>query len=312
MYMKKIMLWAVMLCTVPVWAETPCYPELEGLKGNQILEALQTKISAHRVLTYSKVWANETGADDRGDGTSNIWDMYSNCVFSKYDKCGSGESSEDCECYNREHSLPKSWWGGATDVPMYTDLHHIIPTDRLANSQRSAWPLGKVTSVEWTNGSSKLGYGTFGKSGNNKTFEPADEYKGDFARIYFYMATCYRGRNFAAGGKGYQVFTSIGAFTTNALNVYLEWHRQDPVSDKERARNNKVEKKQGNRNPFVDAPELVEYIWGNKKSTAYSCSHEAVENVETTMPRAQKILENGVLYIVLEDGTRFNTTGVRQ
>ena len=190
--------------------------------------------------------------------------------------------------------------GGGTDEPMYTDLHHIIPTDRLANSQRSAWPLGEVDDVQWTNGSSYLGYGTFGNNSTNLTFEPADEYKGDFARIYFYMATCYMDKNFTQGGKGFKVFMSGTAnFNSKALDLYLEWHRNDPVSQKEIARNNKVAKKQGNRNPFVDEPELAEYIWGKKKNVAYSCNgQQGVEDIHVSEPAAQKVLKDGVLYIV--------------
>ena len=252
------------------------YPELDGKSGAQILAALHNKIVNHTVLSYSAVWASNTGADNKSNGT--IWDMYSDCVFDPYDdKCGSGESSSDCECYNREHSLPKSWWGHDeyNPEPMYTDLVHLVPTDRLANSQRSAWPLGEVTTTTWTNGSSKLGYGTFGNDNSNLTFEPADEYKGDFARIYFYMATCYSNKNFTAKGKGYKVFVNGTAeFTTTAQNLYMKWHREDPVSEKEINRNNVIQSLQGNRNPFVDNPELAEYIWGNKSSETYLCSEE--------------------------------------
>jgi len=315
--MKKYLLIASLLVCIGMQAEDCLYPELDGKKGEEIRTALYNKIKDHTVLTYSGVWASATGVDDRKDGTNNIWDMYSNCIFDKWnDKCGSGESTEDCECYNREHSVPKSWWGSDESEPMYTDLHHLIPTDRLANSQRSAWPLGEVSSVEWTNGSAKLGYGTFGNSGNNMTFEPADEYKGDFARIYFYMATCYKNKNLAAGGKGYKVFSNGTAnFTTTALNLYLNWHREDPVSQKEIDRNNGVAKKQGNRNPFVDAPELVEYIWGNKKTTVYTCNggQSAVEGVneDSRAPRVMKVIENGHLFLILPDGTRYTATGVR-
>ena len=84
-------------------AENCPYDYLNGKKGNDIRVALSAKLMDHTVLGYNSVWANVTDADDRGDGTNNIWDMYSKCVFSKYDKCGSGESKEDCECYNREH-----------------------------------------------------------------------------------------------------------------------------------------------------------------------------------------------------------------
>lgn len=297
---------------VYVNADECLYDDLNGKKGEELRTALFNHIKDHTVLSYNNIKARDTRVDDR-PGTTYVWDMYSNCDISIWDNCGSGEFDE-CECYNREHSLPKSWWGhdSSNPEPMYTDLHHVIPTDYFANSQRSAWPLGEVTNQTWTNGSSKLGYGTFGTSGNNMTFEPADEYKGDFARIYFYMATCYKDQNFTAGGKGYKVFSSGTAnFTTTALNLYLKWHRNDPVSDKERNRNDGVERKQGNRNPFVDDPELVEHIWGNKKTQAYSCgSSEGWEDIEAA-PKAQKRLENGMLIIELQDGTRYNTTGMR-
>lgn len=315
--MKKYLLIASLLVCIGMQAEDCLYPELDGKKGEEIRTALYNKIKDHTVLSYSAVWAKNTGVDDQ-DGTNNIWDMYSNCTFSKWDNCDNSNYDTDvlCECYNREHSLPKSWWGGSTDEPMYTDLHHVIPTDNASNSQRSAWPLGEVSSVEWTNGSAKLGYGTFGNSGNNMTFEPADEYKGDFARIYFYMATCYKDKNLAAGGKGYKVFSNGTAnFTTTALNLYLNWHREDPVSQKEIDRNNGVAKKQGNRNPFVDAPELAEYIWGNKKTTVYTCNggQSAVEGVneDNAVPRVMKVIENGHLFLILPDGTRYTATGVR-
>lgn len=299
-----------LLCSTMMWADECLYSDLNGKKGEEIRTALYNHIKNHNVLSYPNVWASATDADDRGDGTNNIWDMYSACVFSKWDKCGSGESQAECECYNREHSLPKSWWGGDTSEPMYTDLHHVIPTDRYANSQRSAWPFGEVTNVQWTSSNgSKLGYGTWGSSGNNMTFEPADEYKGDFARIYFYMVTCYKDKDFTQGGKGYKVFISETAeLNSTARNLYLKWHRQDPVSDKERNRNNVVEKRQNNRNPFVDEPDLVEYIWGDKKNVTYSCGGQDMEDVTVSEPAATKVLQNGVIYIIRE-GKKYTIQG---
>ena len=99
-------------------------------------------------------------------------------------------------------------------------------------------------------------------------------------------------------------------FTNAALTLFLKWHRNDAVSAKERRRNNAVEEVQGNRNPFVDAPELVEYIWGDKSNVTYTCT-TPIENVEEETPRAWKIIENGALLIILPDGTRYNSVGVR-
>ncbi len=261
------------------------YPSLEGLAGNNILQALNKLISDHKQLGYDEVRADKANVDFRDDGT--LWDMYSDCTFSRNAYCGGSDYDTDnfCECYNREHCLPASWWGGDKNALMYTDLHHIISTDNATNAKRSAWAYGEVSNVTWSNDTgAKLGYGTWGTSGNNYAFEPADEYKGDIARIYFYMITCYNDVNFASGGKGYQMFSynsgsSTASFTSKAQNLLLKWHRNDPVSDKERKRNDGVEKKQGNRNPFVDVPDLAEYIWGSRKGQAYSCLNTAVEPV---------------------------------
>ena len=46
------------------------------------------------------------------------------------------------------------------------------------------------------------------------------------------------------------------------MNLLLKWHREDPVSAWEIQRNNLVEDKQGNRNPFIDHPSYVDLIWG--------------------------------------------------
>lgn len=312
--MKKYLLIASLLVCIGMQAEDCLYPELDGKKGEEIRTALYNHIKNPDVLGYDGIRADKAKVDLREDGT--VWDIYSDCTFAKSAYCGAGTDYEACDCYNREHILPQSWWANDNTQPMRFDLHNVYPTDYEANSNRSAWPLGEVSSVEWTNGSAKLGYGTFGSSGNNKTFEPADEYKGDIARIYFYMATCYKDKNFTQGGKGYKVFSNGTAnFTTTALNLYLNWHREDPVSQKEIDRNNGVAKKQGNRNPFVDDPELVEYIWGNKKTTVYTCNggQSAVEGVneDSRAPRVMKVIENGHLFLILPDGTRYTATGVR-
>ena len=263
------------------------YESLNGQKDKDLLASLHTIIADHTVLDYNSVRGDVANVDFRSDGT--LWDIYSDCGFYKSNYCNSNNynTTVECECYNREHTVPVSWWGSSKDEPMYTDLHHIYSTDEVANSQRSAWPFGEVTSTPtWSNSlGSKVGYGTFGSSGNNYVFEPINEYKGDMARAYFYMITCYNDKNFTQGGKGYQVFTYSGGksdFTSKALNVLLKWHRQDPVSDKERERNVKVRKLQNNDNPFVLAPDLVEYIWGNKKGVAYSCGDSPAEALDYT------------------------------
>ncbi|MDR0619147.1 MAG: endonuclease [Bacteroidales bacterium] len=258
-----IFLFAVNMGTV---AQPPqnYYSDAEGKSGYALKTALHNIIKNHRTLSYSSLWTAYQKTDIKEGTTDKVWDMYSDCDWTyRSDQCGS--YSNECDCYNREHSFPKSWFNEAS--PMQTDLVHIVPTDGKVNGMRSNNPFGNVGSATYTSGNgSKLG--NCGDCGGytKKVFEPIDEYKGDFARIYFYMVTCYEDKVAGWNGSGAQEMldgTSNQAFKDWAKNLLLQWHRQDPVSDKEKSRNNGIEEEQGNRNPFVDYPELVEKIWGN-------------------------------------------------
>lgn len=290
--------------------DTGCLQELQGLKGVQILEALHEQIKDPDTVTYKDLRADITGIDYRADGY--VWDMYSPCDFGPKGYCTTVESPEECSCYNREHMVPQSWWGNNNSKRMRTDLHHVIPADGFTNEKRSNNPYGEVTgSRDWWNSiGTKRGYGTY----NTTVFEPIDEYKGDIARVYFYMLTCYYNENFTINAKGRNVFTYVdgkAGLTSEALALFLKWHRNDPVSEKEINRNNGIELLQHNRNPFVDNPELVEYIWGKNATVVYTCKTTDFEAIEEVAPRAKKIIENGALFIVLPDGTRYTSTGAR-
>ena len=273
--------WEVKNVVVEGWwpGEPDCpYEALEGLTSKELRESLHEEIKDHTVLTYRQIRGDQAKVDVRADGK--LWDIYSGYDFYMSDYC-SGVDVGEGECYNREHVLPKSWWGykaenEANDL-MYTDLHHVYSVDAIANEKRSAWVYDEVRSATWTNNlGSKLGTG---KTWNENSFEPVDEYKGDIARIYFYMLTCYMDKDFTAGGRGYRYFTysnGVCDFKSQALALMLKWHRQDPVSEKEVARNTKVADLQGNVNPFVEQPALVEYIWGTMKGKVYDCEAEVL------------------------------------
>ncbi|MGM9840734.1 MAG: endonuclease I family protein, partial [Candidatus Limisoma sp.] len=148
------------------------------------------------------------------------------------------------------------------------------PTDGYVNNQRSNYPFGecangeRVPSKNGVVALGKLGTSTFpGYSGT--VWEPDDEYKGDFARTYFYMAACYNDK-IASWSCDMLADNSYPAYTTWAINMLLKWHAQDPVSEKETKRNDAVYSLQKNRNPFIDYPELVDYIWGDKTSIGWT------------------------------------------
>lgn len=272
--MKKLYIFSLLLIPFALFAQPkPGYYDTTVDKTEAALKtALYLVVSSHTERTYAQLWTDFQSTDKRADGF--VWDMYSNCsyTFVKDQDSGSGGSAE-CQFYNREHSFPKSWFNDGT--PMYTDLFHLYPTDKYVNNQRNNYPYGETssqTSITYLNGS-KLGISTF--SGYTGTvFEPIDEYKGDFARTYFYMVTAYEDKisswNSEHLDKDIKKNKTYPGLNNWSINLLLKWHRQDPVSTKETNRNNAVEKVQKNRNPFIDYPMLAEHIWGIKKGEPWS------------------------------------------
>ena len=236
------------------------YNAANGLTGEDLRIALHNIISnGSVVLSYNNLPDYYETTDVKPNGK--VWDMYSDIPggtppyeFSFGMNCGSygGES----DCYNREHSVPASWFND--NSPMYSDIYHIVPTDGYVNGRRSNYPFGEVGSTTWTSqNGSKLGSNTFaGYSGT--VFEPIDSFKGDFARIYFYMATRYKDEI----SSWSSVMFSGNNLTTYGKNLMYAWHQLDPVSTKERNRNNTAYVYQHNRNPYVDNPTWVDNIWG--------------------------------------------------
>ena len=256
-------------------AEIPTgyYDSCKGKSGQELLKALYSTIGSHTNVGYSGLWDVYKQSDVRADGT--LWDIYTTKHWpANFTRCGNYKVVGDC--VNREHSMPKSWWGGA-EADQYSDAFHLYPTDGRVNGQRSNFPYGECAGGTRlpANGSvqalGKLGACTFtGFSGT--VFEPDDEYKGDLARSYFYMAACYN--NAISGwtkGNGADMLAgnSYPVYKTWAVNLLLKWARQDEVSQKELDRNEAIYSFQHNRNPFIDYPELIEYVWGNKVGQAW-------------------------------------------
>lgn len=237
---------------------TGYYASLKGKSSQDLKNAVKNVVRPHTKLTYNSLW-DYFPYTDAYPNSNQMWDMYSNNKYYYPNKLSG---------VNREHSLPKSWWGG-TENEAYTDINHLYPADGPANSAKSNYPLGEVSGTpKYNNGVTKVGSPKPGQGGGcNQVFEPADEYKGDFARTYFYMATCYSDLNWK-----YTYMLSNASWMTLtgwAYQMLLDWSRKDPVSQKEIDRNEQVYKAQNNRNPFIDNPGLEEYIWGNKAGQAF-------------------------------------------
>lgn len=274
-YLKGAVLALALASTAVAFAAEPAgyYSTCENKSGAALLSALCKKVGDHTVVSYNGLWSLYKTSDVYPDGT--IWDMYSTKHWKPNTTCGNYTKVGDC--YNREHSFPKSWFNDAK--PMYSDAFHLYPTDGKVNNQRSNYPYGECANGTTlpSSGSVKalgrLGDCTFpGYSG--KVFEPDDQYKGDFARSYFYMAAAYNDK-IAGWNSKMLAGNSYPAFSPWAINLLLKWHREDPVSQKELDRQEVVYGAQHNRNPFIDHPELAEYIWGNKKGQNWSANISA-------------------------------------
>lgn len=293
---KILTLFGALLISSSAWAvDASYYTSLDGKSGKELFTAIGTTANTgyNGTITYSGIWEAYKTTDV--DASNKIIDIYSDCSFTPgTNQCG-GSYSNVCNCYNREHSVPQNWFGSSVSSSSKgvagTDLFHVYPTDGKVNGVRSNYPYGETSSgTTW--GTGKLGTSSF--SGyTQQVFEPADEYKGDLARSYFYMITFwggYKGTAFNQGTYGSvhftTTYTSTGGYglTDYSIALLMKWHRQDHVSQKEIDRNNGIQATQGNRNPFIDYPCLAEYLWGNKAgetfSTASCCgSFEANFNV---------------------------------
>ena len=268
---KKIVSIALFLVfSATTFSQIPAgyYTNAEGKTGATLKTALYNIISSHTVRTYSNLWTDFQTTDKRSDGY--VWDMYATCNldFTVNKDNGSGGTTE-CDKYNREHSFPNSWFGGDQSSPMYTDLFHMYPTDKKVNNTRSNYIYGVVLTASYTSSNgSKLGSSDPATGYTGTVFEPIDEYKGDFARSYFYMATCYENRiaswtSYPTEALSILDGNSYPAYKAWYVQLLLKWSTNDTVSQKEIDRNNAVYAIQGNRNPFIDHSEYAEEIWGS-------------------------------------------------
>ena len=250
------------------------YDTITTQTGYALKTALYNLINNQTPQGYGALWTfyQNYSLDTYFENDGSILDIYSekptgadSYNYTKVtDQCGTYKSEGGC--YNREHSFPRSWFGGANE-PMNSDVHFIFATDGYVNSKRSSFPYGEVASATFTSSNgSKLGSAVTSLGYNGTVFEPIDEFKGDLARAYFYVATRYENvigswQNNTTYSDAVLDGTSGHVFEQWQLNMLLRWSANDPVSQKEIDRNNNAFIHQGNRNPFIDHPEYIDTIW---------------------------------------------------
>ena len=255
--------------------------------GEDLLNSVSSRIrNGFTQKTYDDLWTGYSNIYKMDNGK--MYDIYSDHTnFPVSKKCGNYSSIGDC--YNREHTIPKSWWGGATRG-QGADAIIVVPSDGKINGQRSNMPYGEVSSGTSYSMPGDPEGNTVGNSSktsyvSGEVFEPFDDRKGDIARIYFYAATMYKDRGEDAGkvtnwtsGDGAKVFSESGTFgfKNGYLDMLLKWHNEDPVSDNEIKWNSRFEAFQGNRNPYIDHPSWVDLIWGG----TYASTNKHAENTK--------------------------------
>lgn len=295
------------------------YDAIDGKQDSLLKSTLGQIIRPHTAISYGsgadKTWGVFYYSDQDEEGY--CMDMYCDS-WKKFTSVGAAVSG----C-NIEHSFAKSWWGGSKN-DAYKDCYHLNPSNSTANSSRSNYPLGVPTKDlkdQSVTGSLKVGKATY-ESETFWVFEPKDEYKGDFARAYFYMATCYgdeltwRLDNKDVGSKYAMRNDSYLEFRDWEIEVLITWHRQDPVSEKETKRMDAVSDFQHNRNPYIDYPELAEYIWGNKKGTVVNLSELTgtpsslpSSTAPEHTPTVRKLIRNGQV-LIERDGVVYSILGI--
>lgn len=254
------------------------YSSANGLTGFALKSELNNIITNGHVwdaLSWGNLWGNFvlSDTDIYFENDNTVLDIYSESpsgidpynYIHNTDQCGN--VGPEGTCYNREHIFPQGFFN--SQEPMRSDIHHVFPTDGFVNNGRGNLLFGEVDNASTTylnntrKGNSKSpGY-------NGEVFEPIDEFKGDIARALLYFAVRYENNWNDAGWSAPSTLnnpingTSTQFYETWFLNMLLEWHLLDPVSQKEIDRNNTAFSIQANRNPFVDIPQFVEDIWAD-------------------------------------------------
>jgi endonuclease I len=224
------------------------YATADGKRGADLLGSLhELSTKYHRERSYTNARSMMFRVIEDLDDDDVVVDLYSGAKVTGV----SGLTDATKAGLTTEHVWPQS--EGATEAAK-SDLHHLRPAFQSLNTHRSNLPYGEVKNPEWANepvkGVDELSMVGTDESGT-KVFTPRASMRGDLARDQFYFFTRYHGDR----PEGY----STGNFR-HSLDTLLKWHREDPVDDAERARNDAIFRLQGNRNPYVDHPEYVDEV----------------------------------------------------
>jgi len=274
--------------------QTPGYYQtLNGLSGASLRQALQQIIADPAVVrahSYVDVVEILKVADQNPLNSNQVWLVYREIGLPKLDF---QSSSSNTGVWNREHTFPRSR-GGFNNIDADTLADGInffwnTNADSVRHANSDAHGI-RAVSAEENNSRGNQFYGQYtGPMGTQGSF------KGDVARSIFFLCTRYNGLEVVSGyPEGI-----VGQF--GHLDTLLNWHRNDPPDDYEMNRNNVVFQWQRNRNPFIDLPDLAEYIWGNRIGQVWQQTSSTFPNAEELSiqvfpnPTAQTVHLSGLI-----------------
>ena len=263
---KNLHIWLVGILSLSFFTTTAqgtYYEDAYEESGEDLRDALYDIISVHSHLSYSSsstdTWDVLKASDADPNNSSNVILIYSGASVNGPQEYNNGNG------WTREHVWPQSLGGFNTSPGVGTDVHNLKPSNGGLNSLRSNLEYDSLG----TSGSAVnfQGQPTGCRYSNSAgVFEPRDEVKGDLARIILYMDLRYDGSGSEPNLVAREALNT-GGTTFAVLSQLIKWHWADPVDSFEMNRNNVIHAMQGNRNPFIDHPELVHYLHGD--STAY-------------------------------------------
>lgn len=253
--------------------------QFAGMCGEELKQYLHDNYVPSSYLSSATgeggVWSVFAQCDVNADGSA--LDRYSNDkYYYTQDKCSAPVG------LIFETIVDFSWWGSRINDAIKWDLYNLVPCNTEVSANKHDYMPGVPSEIMYDNGVWSMGRTYIYETPVN-VYMPPKGYEGDFARVIMYMATIYPAERWS--GQGVNFFTDSQYPTLNGYskNLLLQWHELDPVSDVERLRNNEISSVQGNRNPFVDYPQLVDYIWGSKSSEPYQPEQEDVPTEKTAL-----------------------------
>ena len=279
------------------------YQEANGKSSEQLKEALYQIISNHVVFPYTSsstdTWDILQLSDQDPQNHDNMILIYTGRSQDKGYRDGTGNYSQyengngtQNNSWNREHVWPKSHGFPDENDNAYTDVHNLKPSDRSVNSSRGT--------KDYDYGGSQHSEATECLT-DSDSWEPSDSVKGDIARILFYMVVRYD-PGYDHDNNSFDL--ELVDYTTpgnndpilGKLSSLIQWHIDDPVDDFEINRNEIIFGFQQNRNPFIDHPNLVNFLWGESAGQIWNDSLSLINNSYQNIQIYQKENSGNIVF----------------